>query len=84
MHEHQSADPVTRDCPLSCLRLSRHSANPLRAHLLGKVTVGEVLRLWESGELQNVRNLGPRRIEEVITALIAAGFTLTSPGHDHD
>lgn len=71
---------MTRECPLACLGLSRHAANPLRSHLRGKVTVGEVLRLWENDELQNVRGLGPRRIGEITTALVAAGFVLTPHG----
>ncbi|WP_286988472.1 hypothetical protein [Thermomonospora sp. CIF 1] len=42
--------------------------------------MGEVLRLWENDELQNVRGLGPRRIGEITTALVAAGFVLTPHG----
>lgn len=56
-------------------------ANPLRAHLLNWATVGEVLRLWENGAPRNVRNLGSRRVGEIITALIAAGFTPAFHGH---
>ncbi|WP_289009820.1 hypothetical protein [uncultured Thermomonospora sp.] len=43
--------------------------------------MGEVLRLWENDELQRVRGLGPRRIGEITTALVAAGFVLTPHGH---
>ncbi|ACY97647.1 hypothetical protein Tcur_2081 [Thermomonospora curvata DSM 43183] len=81
VHDHSGMVPVTRDCPLACLGLSRHAANPLRSHLRGRVTVGQVLRLWEDNELQHVRGLGPRRIGEITTALIAAGFVLTPHSH---
>ncbi|ACY95910.1 hypothetical protein Tcur_0306 [Thermomonospora curvata DSM 43183] len=81
MHDHSGVVPVTRECPLVCLGLSRHAANPLRFHLGSRATVGQVLRLWENDELQRVRGLGPRRIGEITTALVAAGFVLTPHGH---
>jgi len=82
VHEHHPADPVARECPLSCLGLSRRAADPLRFHLVDRVTVGEVLRLWENDELQDVRNLGPRRIEEITAALITAGLVPAPRGQE--
>lgn len=70
-HEHER---VTFECPVTCLGVSRHVLHALSAR--GDVpTVGEVLRLLESGELGEVRNIGRRRTGEIRTALIAAGFS---------
>ncbi|TDE26445.1 hypothetical protein [Actinomadura sp. 6K520] len=70
-HEHER---VTFECPVTCLGLSRHVLHALSAR--GDApTVGEVLRMLESGKLGDVRNIGRRRTGEIRTALIAAGFS---------
>ncbi|MFB4307199.1 hypothetical protein [Actinomadura sp. GTD37] len=70
-HEHVR---VTASCPVGCLGLSAHAANPLRSALGWSATVSDVLGLLASGELAQVRGLGARRVGEVCTALVAAGF----------
>jgi hypothetical protein len=69
-HEHER---VTLSCPITCLGLSAHVVKALRWS--EAATVGGVLRLLQSGELAEVPNIGPRRVGEVRTSLIAAGFS---------
>ena len=75
VHEHER---VTVTCPIECLGLSAHAANPLHSALGWSATVGDVLGMLASGELAKVRGLGPRRVGEVRTALVAAGFPVPS------
>lgn len=78
--------PITRDCPPECLLalLSRKAWNPL---MRGDITVsppesvGDVLDLYARGQLSEIPGLGPRRISEIETALIFAGFDLTPCRH---
>ena len=70
---------VTVACPVECLGLSAHVLNALRADRGRAQTVGDLLDLLRSGELREVRNVGPRRVGEVYTALVAAGFTVPRP-----
>ncbi|NVI92693.1 hypothetical protein [Actinomadura sp. BRA 177] len=70
-HEHER---VTVACPVGCLGLSAHVANALRHGLGRSVRVGDVLGLLHSGRLDEVREMGARRVGEVRTALVAAGF----------
>lgn len=70
-HEHER---VTAGCPVECLGLSAHVLNALRNDRERTATVGDVLGLLRSHELAEVRNIGPRRVGEVRTALVAAGF----------
>ncbi|GAA0562702.1 hypothetical protein [Actinomadura livida] len=67
-------DRVTVACPVECLGLSAHVLNALRNDRGRTATVGDVLGLLRSRELAEVRNIGPRRVGEVRTALVAAGF----------
>ncbi|TDB86741.1 hypothetical protein [Actinomadura sp. 7K534] len=70
-HEHEQ---VTRTCPAECLGLSAHVLNALRAERGRPATVGYVVDLLLSHKLAEVRNIGPRRVGEVCTALVAEGF----------
>jgi hypothetical protein len=71
-HEHER---VTLDCPITCLSLARHVLSALRLHRGPSQMVGDVLRLLQNHELGEVRSIGPRRVGEVRTALITAGFS---------
>lgn len=66
--------PITRDCPIACLGLSRHASEALRRDASEPKTVADVVRLWERDALRNVRGVGARRREEIGAALRAAGF----------
>jgi hypothetical protein len=75
--------PVTRDCPIECLLtvpLSLMSYNRLWWASNPPHTVGDVLGLYVRNELRNIRGLGRRRIAEIGTVLIVAGFDLA--GHE--
>lgn len=74
-----ACDRVGLGCPVECLGLSAQVVNALCAHRGCAVTVGDVLGLLRSGELAGVRNIGPRRVGEVRTALVAAGFLVPPP-----
>lgn len=79
--------PITADCPVSCLLsvLSRKTLLPLsraqRATYEPPRTVGDVLELYANRQLGECWNLGRRRIAEIETALIFAGFDLTACRH---
>lgn len=73
-HEH---DRVTVDCPITCLELSAHVLNALRQGGGYSMTVGDVVRLLQRGDLADLWNIGPRRVEEVRAALVAAGFAVS-------
>lgn len=80
---HQHHGPITRGCPPQCLLdlLSRRAWNPLMRGDIGvsaPETVGDVLDLYASHRLRDVSGLGPRRIGEIATALVVAGFDLSS------
>lgn len=75
-HEHER---VTLGCPMKCLGLSARVLGALHNDRGRTVTVGDVLGLLRSRELAEVRHMGPRRVDEVRTALIAAGFSV--PAH---
>ncbi|MGP4024192.1 DNA-directed RNA polymerase subunit alpha C-terminal domain-containing protein [Actinomadura sp. 3N407] len=76
-HEH---DRVMAACPVECLGLSAHVLNALRNDRGRTATVGDVLALLRSHELAEVRNIGSRRVGEVRTALVAAGFPVPHYG----
>lgn len=76
-HEHEA---VTRDCPISCLRLSTRARNALTYAPSNPRTVGDVLRLFDRRQIRYVRGLGPQRIREITLALASAGFLA---GQDH-
>ena len=78
-HEHER---VTAACPVGCLGLSAHVVNALRHGLGRSVRVGDVLGLLGSGRLAEVRGMGARRVGEVRTALVAAGFPVPPGGCD--
>ncbi|MFC4052126.1 hypothetical protein ACFOY4_20780 [Actinomadura syzygii] len=65
---------VTLASPIGRLELSGRVLAPLRRKLGKTVTVGQVVALLHSGGLAEVRGIGARRIGEIETALIAAGF----------
>ncbi|WUH99659.1 hypothetical protein OHR68_40280 [Spirillospora sp. NBC_00431] len=82
-HEHEHGR-VMVTCPVGCLGLSVHVREVLRrdrmvVRTVGVRTVGELLALLESDALGAVRGMGPRRVGEVRTALIAAGFVVKRP-----
>ncbi|CNF22179.1 Uncharacterised protein [Mycobacterium tuberculosis] len=72
-HEHER---VTLGCPVECLGLSANVLGALRNDRGRTATVGDVLGLLRSRELSEVRHMGPRRVGEVRTALVAAGFSI--------
>lgn len=75
-------EQVTAACPVGCLGLSAHVVNALRHGLGRSVRVGDVLELLASGRLAEVRGMGARRVGEVRTALVAAGFPVPPDGCD--
>ena len=79
MHTH------TRDCALTCLKplLSGAAYNPLLAECLlicggAEPAIGHVIRLYQKGQLADIRRIGPARFAEIETCLARAG--LISPG----
>ena len=75
VHEHERVTPA---CPIACLGVSERVLAPLRRELGEAAMVGEVVALLLSEELAEVRGIGPRRVGEVRTALIAEGFPVAS------
>jgi hypothetical protein len=71
MHER-----VTPDCPITCLNLSEHVLNPLKGDYRTIETVRDLLRLAKNRELKDIRNIGPRRLDEIRAAFIMAGFSV--------
>ncbi|TYK53020.1 hypothetical protein [Actinomadura decatromicini] len=75
LHEHERVTPA---CPIACMGVSERVLAPLRRELGEAAMVGEVVALLLSGELAEVRGIGPRRVGEVRTALIAEGFPVAA------
>ena len=77
--------PVGPDCPVECLLtvLSLTSFNPLAracdAPFAPPRTVGDVIELYNRGQLRKICGLGRRRLSEIEAALVFAGLDLT--GH---
>jgi AraC-like DNA-binding protein len=76
--------PIKQDCPVECLQAVLSQA-PYRAlaraqdtYLPPPRTVGDVIRLYVRRDLRGIRGLGPRRISEIETALVLAGFDLSA------
>lgn len=67
---------VTEECPISCLRLSTRAHNALTYDPSNPKTIGDVLRLLERRQIQDIRGLGPQRIDEITAALVLAGFSI--------
>src|SRR5580693_2327565 len=76
---------ITAACPLRCLQLPARAHNALRQRLRDPgATVADVIVLCRSGELDDVRNVGPRTADEIRTALARhAGLTPTEKEHPH-
>ena len=75
MHTH------TRDCALTCLKplLSGAAYNPLLAECLlicgdAEPAVGHAIRLYQKGQLADIRHIGPARFAEIKTCLARAGL----------
>jgi hypothetical protein len=72
---------IAPECPLDCLSpvLSRAILNTLAraydAPFDPPETVGEVVELYQRGQLGDIWGLGPRRIGEIEVGLIVAGVT---------
>ena len=71
---------LTGACPVDCLRAILCTAT---FHVLARaehapfdppVTVGQVADLWRVGRLGMIAGLGRRRLGEIETALVVAGF----------
>jgi hypothetical protein len=79
--------PIAAECPVACLLsvLSRSAWLPLtrtRGYLCEPPeTVGDVLDLYAQDQLGDITGLGRRRIGEISTALILAGFDLGTWRH---
>lgn len=78
---------ITRDCPIACLLtvMSRKTWLPLtrgRSHLSEPPeTAGDVLDLYAGDRLEDIWNLGRRRVGEIEAALVLAGFDLSALRH---
>lgn len=68
--------PIRPDCPLECLlpALSLMSFNRLKWADDPARTVGDVMNLFTTHKLGEIRGLGPRRIAEISQALLRAGL----------
>ena len=77
---------LTRDCPVDCLRTVLSTAafhflaRAEQAPFPSPVTIGQVVDLWQAGQLGLAAGLGPRRLGEIEAGLVLAGFPLT-PAH---
>jgi hypothetical protein len=76
--------PLRQDCPVECLQAVLSQA-PYRALARAQGacfppprTVADVIRLYARRDLRDIRGLGPRRISEIETALVLAGFDLSA------
>jgi hypothetical protein len=73
---------LTGACPVDCLRAvlctaTFHAlARAERAPFDSPATVGQVVDLWRAGRLGLIGGLGRRRLGEIETALVVAGFDL--------
>lgn len=67
-------------CPISCLKLSARITNALRHHDTEAENIGQLIHMLQHNKLGEVRNIGPRRLSEVHTALVAEGFNM---GYSH-
>jgi hypothetical protein len=81
MHEH------TRDCALTCLKplISGAAYNPLLAECRlingdAEPAIGHAMKLYQKGQLTDIRRIGPARFAEIETCLARAG--LIKPGAD--
>lgn len=72
--EPQKHDQHSSSCPLSCLNLSVRVNNALKPHRDEARTIGDLMRMIQSGELHDIRNIGRRSLTEIHTALVAAGI----------
>jgi hypothetical protein len=73
------SEPITPECPIACLRLPRGTVLVLTPHLkTSEPTVGDVLRLWGTGLLEDLDGIGVGRANQIDAALRAAGLI-----HDH-
>lgn len=79
MHAH------TRDCALTCLKplISGATYNPLLAECLlisgdAEPAIGHAMKLYQKGQLTDIRRIGPARFAEIETCLARAG--LITPG----
>jgi hypothetical protein len=61
---------VTAACPLRCLHLPARASTALRHHLHDpRATVTDLITLSRNGELDGVRNVGPRTASQIRTTL---------------
>src|SRR5215469_9191740 len=80
--------PVSPGCPVDCLRpvLPLQTLNPLarayEAPFDPPRTVGDVIGLYQAGQLGEIPGLGDRRILEIAAALVFAGLDIT--GHERE
>jgi hypothetical protein len=74
---------ISPDCPVECLRvvLSLATFNALAraydAPFDPPGTVGDVIELYTSGRLPEIRGLGRRRMSEIEAILVFAGLDVT-------
>ena len=77
---HCGDGPVTRECPLECLRLPPRQHNVIRRMVGAQLTVGELLDAVRTGRFGETRNIGPASQRLVIDALRTVGFRVR---HNH-
>jgi hypothetical protein len=71
-HHHERVGP---GCPLECLELPTRTRKSLERHYPEPVTtVGDLLALVRTGEIDDVRHIGRASIDGIWTALQAAGL----------
>lgn len=65
---------VSLDCPLECLALPVRTANRLHYYRESCRTVGDLLRLLQSGDLLNVQGIGAGTVAEIRRVFVLAGI----------
>jgi hypothetical protein len=76
-----AGQPVSRECPIACLRAVVPARALNRVYQLRPAaprTIGELADICVRGGLDGIRNLGPSGIAEINGALTAAGLL-----HEH-
>jgi len=76
---------ITAACPLRCLPLPARARTALRHHLHDpRATVADLITLSRNGELDGVRNVGPRTASQIRSVLArCAGLIPPEKEHPH-
>ncbi|WP_285498204.1 hypothetical protein [Actinomadura sp. NBRC 104425] len=72
-HRHPSG-VVSLDCPLECLALPGRTVNRLLYYRKSCRTVGDLLRLLQSGELLSIHGIGVGTVADIRRVFLRAGI----------